>query len=219
MAYFEEKLLMEQVRVYLRPFSLYYPDIDNWFRKVRLEAKSGRRRILALCLGGQLIGLAITRPNEKAKLCNFSLSPSSRGLGLGLAFMKLAMRDLLLSGTRAVHVTASDEVAESYGGFFKRCGFDLSAYIRNCYRRGSDELIYTATLESLNTYLFSNVVFEEEQHDNCIWSSFGKIDLKLIPNRSEAGLIRVDVLQCDSTWSCGEYLSEARYNDIRSYID
>jgi GNAT superfamily N-acetyltransferase len=194
MADYEKAVFVEQVHAYLQPFSRYYPDIESWFRKVRAEAVGGRRRIFALRINGQLSGLAITKSGQKAKLCHFSLSPSARGLGLGRKLMTLAMRDLLTSGALAIHVTASDEVAEPYGGFFNRCGFDLSAYIRDCYRRGSDELIFAATPESLGSHLLFHVVGEEELHGDRVHSAIDQADPRFVPSRSETGFILVDAL-------------------------
>ena len=188
--------LVEQVHAYLQPFSRYYPGIEGWFGKVRAEAVGGRRRVFALRIDGQLSGLAITKRGQKAKLCHFSLSPSARGLGLGRQLMALALRDLVAWGTRSIYVTTSDEVAEPYGGFFSRCGFDLSAYIRDCYRRGSDELIFTATAESLGSHLLSlqSGGVREERRWCRIRSGVDQTDQVLVPSRSETSFILVDVL-------------------------
>lgn len=190
----EKVVLVEQISSYLQPFSRYYPGIESWFRKVRAEAVIGRRRVFALRIDGRLSGLAITKTGQKAKLCHFSLSPSARGLGLGRNLMTLAMKDLLTSGALAIHVTTSDEVAEPYGGFFSRCGFDLSAYIRDCYRRGSDELIFTATPESLGSHLLSHIHVEEERYGDPIHPSNGQADQLLVSRRGETGFILVDTL-------------------------
>lgn len=196
MADSEKIALVEQVHAYLQPFSRYYPGIESWFGKVRAETVGGRRRVFALSIDGQLSGLAITKTGHKAKLCHFSLSPSARGLGLGRQLMTLAMRDLVAWGARAIYVTTSDEVAEPYGGFFSRCGFDLSAYIRDCYRRGSDELIFTATAESLGSHLLSlrSRGVEEERRWYRIRSGVDQTDQVLVSGRGEAGFIFVDAL-------------------------
>lgn len=207
----QKVILVEQVRAYLQPFSRYYPNIESWFGKVRAEAVEGRRHVFALRIDGQLSGLAITKGGLKAKLCHFSLSPSARGLGLGRKLMALAMRDLLASGALAIHVTVSDEVAEPYGGFFSRCGFDLSAYIRDCYRRGSDELIFTATPESLGSHLFSfrRVGTREEWHGNQTRSGIDQAEQPLVPGRSENGFILVDGLGRSFSSSDRRHLAKA----------
>lgn len=157
--------LFEAVRSYLLPFSVYYPGIESWFAKVRFETDSGKRRIWAVTIAGELAGLAITKSGEKAKLCHFSVAPAARASGVGLQMMKAAMRDLLHTGARAIHVTTSDEVAEQHGQFFDRCGFDLKTYIRDRYRRGSDELVWTARREDLETRLFGSCHFQIRNND------------------------------------------------------
>lgn len=143
-----------RIQAYLRPFAIYYPGIELWFEKVWRESWTGRRRVWATTIGGELAGLAITKRGERAKLCHISVSAEMRGSGVGIELMRFAMEDLLMSGAQTVLVTASDEANGQYGEFFSRCGYELLTYLPNRYVRGTDEFVWVANRAALSGHLF-----------------------------------------------------------------
>ncbi len=146
----------QSVRDYLQSFATFYPSIDTWCAKVLKEVPSGRRTILALVTAGKLDGLGIVKNGPHAKLCHISVTDHVRGDGCGWALMRAAANEMLRRGTRHIHVTTSEEVADEYGHFFARCGFSRGSYRNGRYRRGATEWEWTASHADLATRLLGS---------------------------------------------------------------
>lgn len=143
------------VTEYLRGFAQYYPGILDWSEKVRAGVPSRQRTVFAYVRDQQVMGLAITKNAELAKLCHISVSPAVREDGIGASLMCAAILELLAAGARRAHVTTSEEVAVEYGAFFASFGFSGHSAQKSRYRRGVDELEWVASREVLYSALLS----------------------------------------------------------------
>jgi N-acetylglutamate synthase-like GNAT family acetyltransferase len=138
---------------YLVGFREFYPEIETWIRKVREELPSRRRSVWTVVDGDRIVGAAITKNEEHVKLCHFSIYEDTRLHGVGRELMWIAMSSMVMTGARTVHVTTCEETAETFGGFFKNCGFSVVSWTRGRYRPGVDEYRWLATRETLVQWL------------------------------------------------------------------
>src|SRR5215211_91998 len=127
---------------YLRNFQYYYPEILEWYSRLREEIVSGRRSVFMSLKGCEIQGLAITKNGPKAKLCHISVSPTARDFGLGRILMRLALSDMTSRGANEIHVTTNERVFRDHGEFFHNSGFSLVDWHLNRYQKGTSELIW-----------------------------------------------------------------------------
>ena len=102
---------------------------------------------------GLILGLAVTKNAERAKLCHISVSDELRTDGLGESLMRAAVFEMLALGARRMHVTTGEEVALRYGDFFERFGFSRHSVCTGRYRHGIDELEWVALREIVTSRL------------------------------------------------------------------
>ncbi len=140
----------DPIACYLSSFVGLYPRILEWYASIVPEISTGGRSMIGLVVDGELKGLAVTKNKAKAKLCHISILEDERQRGLGSELLRAAITTVLQHGARSVHVTTSEEVAETYGFFFSRVGFSIVDIQKNRYRRGSSEFIWKASAFGLS---------------------------------------------------------------------
>jgi len=138
---------------YLQKFSIYYPDILEWYKKVETEISSGKRDIFVCAENGIIKGLAITKNQKDAKLCHISVLEEYQQNNVGIFLMRKAVQEMFSRGASSVCVTTGEETYQKHGDFFRRCGFSLLKAQKNRYRKDVDELIWTADRQILRNYL------------------------------------------------------------------
>ncbi len=147
---------------YLEKFRGYYPGILEWYAGLNDGFASGRRRMFVSWNGSKVNGLAITKTGRRAKLCHISVCPSARDRGVGSSLVRLALRDLVLSGANEIRVTTGEEVFREHASFFRSFGFEAIDWHVNRYRRGVSELLWSMKVDRHSWHVNDNSFTEKE---------------------------------------------------------
>jgi hypothetical protein len=122
-----------------------YPGIVDWWRKKVVPGLTSGERMCQLALRNErLVGLALAKHGERAKLCCLRVDEAERARGGGKALLGVTLRALLHHGSKSVYYTIADEVHDQWGAFFARYGFALVNWEQNRYTHGSTELVFDA---------------------------------------------------------------------------
>lgn len=119
-----------------------YPGIDVWFnRKVMPGLISGSRVGYVAYSGSDLVGAAILRRGENAKLCSLRIRDDYAGNGFGTGLFHLAVLEASRCSS-TLHFTAPEELARSEQSFFEGMGFKEVARVERRYRNGQGEYAF-----------------------------------------------------------------------------
>jgi predicted transcriptional regulator len=122
-----------------------YPGIDLWFKKKVVPGLSDGSRLAFLVYNGSaLVGGAIVKRSQNAKVCNLRIREQFAGRGYGTGLFSLAARAVLPYSSH-LHFTAPEELANRERNFFESLGFQLMGALPRQYRRGQAEFSFRAT--------------------------------------------------------------------------
>lgn len=167
---------MSQVKAYLSQFSVYYPDIEEWFDGA---FKKAPRTVNILSRKGEVCGLSILKHGVVGKVCHISLVREHRGKLLGSKLMDLSLKQLCNTGSEKVIVT-TPEIGR-YAYFLDYFGFEAVAMIDDRYVPGVREVVWSVTKKELLDALADD---EDGSLDDVSW---GELSLDvLFSKRSES---------------------------------
>ena len=112
--------------------------------------------------GGHLVGVAYYAPermtNGTWNLYLIGVHPSYRGQGRGAALLRLIEQILAERGGRLLLVETSGlPEFERTRTFYRKCGFEEEACIREFYKAGDDKIIFRKALTKQGVKAFANV--------------------------------------------------------------
>ena len=131
---------------FLSDLDRYYPCFEHWFfKKVRLDIATGKRKILLKKSNDKVIAVAILKKYaEENKICTFRVAEGARRNGVGTELMRESL-DWLQSNNPII--TVNEENAPEFEGFLTKFDFNKTAILDSLYRPNKREIIYNAPIQ------------------------------------------------------------------------
>lgn len=132
---------------FLSDLDRYYPDFEYWFFKtVRPDLATGRRKIILKESGDQVIAVAILKKYaEEKKICTFRVSEDAKRNGVGTDLMQESFEWLECSQPL---ITVNEEHAPEFKEFLNKFHFQKTYTLTGLYRPKKKEVIYNAPLQA-----------------------------------------------------------------------
>ncbi len=126
-------------------FSIYYPNIDQWFSsKVLTGTSNGTRKIIVRESAGVIHGIAILKKDEdEHKICTLWIRPDQRGFGLGEDLLAESIDWL---GCSRPLLTVPAEALHQFIPLVSKHGFNLSQRADGYYRANRCEYVFNGRL-------------------------------------------------------------------------
>jgi predicted transcriptional regulator len=178
--------IYSKIRNFLLESQEIYPSIDSWWlRRVIPGIITGERFCQIATIDGDIVALSIIkRAKASAKLCTLKVADNYRNSRLGQYLLRSSIKKILSDGSRSVHYSISEPIELQCGNFFTPYGFNLRFWKKGRYRKGVDELVFSADSTALIHELRSRV----DTNINSVLFSIKPDYAKLI----EAGLKTVE---------------------------
>lgn len=134
-----------------------YPSIESWINeKVLTGIKSGEKAAFVGYRGDRPAVTAVIKRGERSKFCHLRIVDDLQDQGLGEMFFALMALEVKRFASE-VHFTLPESLWDKKSTFFSSFGFNSVQLARKQYRRGEDELLCSASFESVWTATWSKL--------------------------------------------------------------
>lgn len=134
-----------------------YPGISVWFRRrVLPEICGGGRIVLCVEFEERIVAEAILKlRGASAKLCSFYVEPGVRRTGVAADLLATALARARARRCSDIHFTIGEDGAGEHARYFEQFGFSFCGSLGQRYRKGVDEWVYRAKVNSADAALLS----------------------------------------------------------------